>query len=201
MTSTLRLLRRLAAFLILLAPLHLHSAHAQDVQQQAAACAACHPTSGAPADPLTPIIWGQNEGYLYLQLRDFKRGTRAAEKDAAMRAVTQPMTDAQMLAIAKYVSAQSWPRHSSARTPRTDPLFGHGAKLAALGACGGCHFNSWQGYSANPRLRGQSPAYLTATIEDFRSGKRANSPGMSDLLRIYSPEEVAAMVAYLSSLE
>ena len=79
--------------------------------------------------------------------------------------------------------------------------FRRGAQLVAYGDCGSCHFNNWQGYSANPRLRGQTPAYLTTTINEFRSGKRGNSPGMTDLLRTYSSDEVEAMVAYLSSLE
>lgn len=201
MRRRLRFLRRLAGCFLVLAACQSHSAHAQDVEQQAVTCVACHPKSGVPADPSAPIIWGQNEGYLYLQLRDFKHRMRAAERDAAMNALTQTMTDAQMQAIAKYVSAQPWPKLDNATTPPTDPLVARGAKLAALGACGGCHFNGWQGYSANPRLRGQTSAYLAATIEDFRSGERANSPGMSDLLRIYSPDEITAIVAYLSSLE
>jgi cytochrome c553 len=201
MTSSSRVVRTLAGLFLVLAALHVRSAHAQDIKQQVAACLACHPTSGAPADPLSPIIWGQNEGYVYVQLRDFKSARRASERDAAMYAVTQTMTDAQMLAIAKYVSAQPWPKSQKGTTPPSDPLFRRGAQLGALGACGGCHFANWQGYSANPRLRGQSPAYLTITINEFRSGKRANSPGMSDLLRIYGDEEIQAIVAYLSSLD
>jgi cytochrome c553 len=45
-----------------------------------------------------------------------------------------------------------------------------------------CHFNNWQRYRASPRLRGQARAYLTTTINEFRSNKRGNSPGMADLL-------------------
>ncbi len=118
-----------------------------------------------------------------------------------MHALTQTMTDPQMLAIAEYVSAQPWPKSQNGTTPPTDPLFRRGALVAAYGDCGGCHFNNWQGYSANPRLRGQTPAYLTTTIDEFRSGKRGNSPGMSDFLRIYTAEDIRAIVAYLSSAE
>ena len=201
MTSSSRFVQALAALFLMGALLHLHSAQAQDVKEQVAPCLACHPTSGRPADPISPIIWGQNEGYLYVQLRDFKSAARSSENDAAMHALTQPMTDAQMLAIAKYVSAQPWPKLQTQTTPPADPLFRRGAQLMALGACGGCHFNNWQGYSANPRLRGQTAAYLTTTIEEFRSGKRGNSPGMADLLRVYSAEDIEAIVAYLSSVD
>jgi cytochrome c553 len=201
MRSSSRFVQALAAFLVVLAPLHPHSAHAQDLGQQVAACVACHPVSDVPANSVNPIIWGQNLGYVYLQLRDFKRGTRASESDVAMRALTKTMTDDQMLAIARYVSTQPWPKSQDPATPPTDPLFVRGAQLAAYGDCGGCHFTNWQGYSANPRLRGQTAAYLTTTMNEFRSGKRGNSPGMADLLRAYSADEVKAIAAYLSSAD
>ena len=201
MTSSSRPMKALAVLCLVLPALQTLPASAQDVSQQVAACIACHPVSNVPANSPNPIIWGQNLGYVYLQLRDFKRGTRASERDVAMHALTQTMTDPQMLEIAEYVAAQSWPKHQDRTTPPTDPLFLRGAKLVAYGDCGGCHFNNWLGYSANPRLRGQTPAYLTITIDEFRGGKRANSPGMSDLLRVYGAEDVKAIVAYLSSLD
>jgi cytochrome c553 len=58
-----------------------------------------------------------------------------------------------------------------------------------------------QGYSANPRLRGQTAAYLMTTMNEFRNGKRGNSPGMTDLLRAYSADEVKAIAVYLSSVD
>jgi cytochrome c553 len=200
MTSSLRSVQSLAGLLFVLAALQVHLARAQDAKQLVAACVACHAMSGVTADSVNPIIWGQNAGYVYLQLRDFKRATRASESDAAMHALTQTMTDAQMLAIAKYVAAQPWPK-SQQKTAPTDPLFRRGALLLAYGDCGGCHFNNWHGYSANPRLSGQTPAYLTTTIEELRSGKRGNSPGMSDLMKVYSAEDIKAIVAYLSSVD
>ena len=187
-------------FSLVLAASQVHRAYAQNVKQQVATCVACHPMSNVPANSVNPIIWGQNEGYVYVQLRDFKRGTRASESDAVMHALTQTMTDAQMLAIAKYVSTQPWPKSRDKATPPSDALYLRGAQILAYGDCGACHFNNWQGYSANPRLRGQTAAYLLTTINEFRSGKRRNSPGMSDFLRLYSADDVKAIAAYLSSV-
>jgi cytochrome c553 len=201
MASSLRSPQKLVVFLLVAAPFQVHSAHAQDVEQQMATCGACHPTSNVPANSVNPIIWGQNAGYVYLQLRDFKLATRASESDAAMHALTQTMTDAQMLAIAEYVAAQPWPKSQDKTTPPTNALYMRGAQLMAYGDCGACHFNNWQGYSATPRLRGQTPSYLTTTINEFRDGKRGNSPGMADLLRAYSADDIKAMVAYLSSVD
>lgn len=198
-----------AILLMILAAWNLRAADASDAKEQARACVACHPTSGppmrsasgSPAIPITPIIWGQNAGYLYVQLRDFKRATRASANDSVMHAMTQPLTDAQMLSIAEYVSAQPWPALTSKSTSLTNPLVRRGAELVAYGDCGACHFNNWQGYSVTPRLRGQKPEYLTITIGEFRSGKRGNSPGMSDLLQVYTADEIKAMVAYLSTID
>jgi cytochrome c553 len=201
MTFALKSVRTMAGIHIVLALLTVNSTHAQDVQQPAGICVACHAMSSVPANAINPIIWGQNQGYLYVQLRDFKRAARASESDASMHALTQSMSDAQMLAIAKYVSAQPWPKLLEGTIPPTDPLFRRGAQIVAYGDCGGCHFNNLQGYSANPRLRGQTPAYLTQTISEFRSGKRGNSPGMSDFFRVYDPDDIKAIVAYLSSAD
>jgi cytochrome c553 len=55
--------------------------------------------------------------------------------------------------------------------------------------------------AAMPRVRGQTPAYRTRTISEFHDGKRGNSPGMADLLRAYSTDDVKAIVAYLRSAD
>jgi cytochrome c553 len=68
-----------------------------------------------------------------------------------------------------------------------------------LVGCGGCHFNDWKGFSANPRIGDQSTAYLAATIRRFRSGSRANSPGMSDLVRTFDEGDIDAVAAYLNA--
>jgi len=184
--------------LTLMAVVAANCARAQDVKQWAGACVACHPRSSVATSSVNPIIWGQNAGYVYLQLRDFKAATRASESDAAMHALTRTMTDAQMLSIAQYVAAQPWPALQDKTAAGSDSLYSRGALLVAYGDCGACHFNNLQGYSVNPRIRGQTSSYLTTTINEFRSGKRGNSPGMADLLRAYSEDDVKALVAYLS---
>ncbi len=201
MTLSFTSARTMAGISVVLAALLMQPADSQEVPPPAGACVDCHAMSNVPANSVNPIIWGQNEGYLYLQLRDFKRAARASESDASMHALTQAMTDAQMLAIAKYVSAQPWPQLLGGATPPTDPLFLRGAQIVAYGDCGGCHFNNLQGYSANPRLRGQTPAYLDVTINEFRTGKRGNSPGMADFFRVYDSEDIRAIVAFLSSAD
>ncbi len=51
-----------------------------------------------------------------------------------------------------------------------------------------------------PRLAGQERDYLFKTMTDFRNHTRANNPSMSDLLNTATPEQIAAMAAYLAGL-
>ena len=49
---------------------------AQTIEEKAQLCAACHGENGIPQEKTTPVIWGQYQGYLYLELRDYKSGAR-----------------------------------------------------------------------------------------------------------------------------
>ena len=72
-------LSRLAASITFLACVLLMGGNAfaaEAVAEKAKLCATCHGDHGIPINKTTPVIWGQNEGYLYLQLRDFKSGSR-----------------------------------------------------------------------------------------------------------------------------
>ena len=44
---------------------------------KAKVCAACHGETGVPQLEATPVISGQNAGYMFLQLRDFQSLARA----------------------------------------------------------------------------------------------------------------------------
>ena len=54
-----------------------------------------------------PVIWGQQAGYLYLQLRDFKSGAR---KNPVMGPIAQTLSRDDMLALAEYFSKKPWPQ-------------------------------------------------------------------------------------------
>jgi cytochrome c553 len=38
-------------------------------------------------------------------------------------------------------------------------------------------------------------------MADFRDGKRGNNPGMSDLMKATSPEDLTALAEYLAGLQ
>jgi cytochrome c553 len=175
------------------------AAQAQATEQKAAVCKACHLSGTTQSRSVIPNIWGQSAGYIYIQLRDFKSGARNAPEDAAMRGFVAAMSDADMLEMAKYAWIQPWPKVEPISTDAA--LLKKGAYATALGGCVGCRFNDWKGFSANPRIGDQSSAYLALTFCQFRSGSRANSPGMSDLVRTLDEGDIEAVAAYLNAAQ
>lgn len=165
------------------------------VEEKTQVCAGCHGENGKPVDKTIPTIWGQQAGYIYIQLRDFKRGDRKSE-------IMQPMVSSlerdDMLAIAEYFSKKPWPDLGQPRAPKAVAERAQSAN-ASVG-CTGCHLERFQGDGTVPRLAGMGRDYLTKTIADFRSRARGNNPGMSDLMLATSPDDLAALTEYLSGL-
>jgi cytochrome c553 len=66
-------------------------------------CAGCHGTDGKAVLPIYPNLQGQNQPYLEKSLRAYKSGER---QSAEMRAMMGTLTDADIVALAAYYSAQ-----------------------------------------------------------------------------------------------
>src|SRR5581483_8690741 len=90
------------------------AARAASLEDNVAMCGACHGENGAPQDKATPVIWGQTEGYLYLQLRDYKRGDR---KNDQMQPVAEQLERDDMFALAKYFAQKPWPHLGQPAAP------------------------------------------------------------------------------------
>lgn len=182
-----------AAFLGLMTDAHAQGA--DPVPAMATQCAACHGGAGVPTIPNVPVLWGQTEGYIYLQLKDFKSHARASP---IMNGLAEPLSREDMFALAKYFTAKPWPNLAQ-------PSASADMALTALTAnssigCTGCHGANYQGNSAIPRLAGQKQAYLLESMQAFRTGSRANNPGMSDLMKATPEDSLVAMAAYLAGL-
>jgi cytochrome c553 len=168
---------------------------AQSIEEMVAICAGCHGADGKPIDRLIPTIWGQQQGYLYIQLRDFKRGDR---KNDIMQPIAATMERADMLAIAEYFSKKPWPDLGQPRAPKDIAAKALSANRSV--GCTGCHLDQFQGDGTVPRLSGMSREYLTKTIDDFRSRARGNNPGMTDLMLATAPDDLAALTEFLAGL-
>jgi cytochrome c553 len=170
-------------------------AAAQTIEDKVQACAACHGEDGMPPDKSWPVIWGQHQGYLYLQLRDFKNGAR---KSDVMGPIAQALERDDMLAIALYFSRKPWPNLRQARAQ--DAVATQAARANASVGCTGCHQSGYQGDGTQPRLAGQSADYILKSMMDFRTRLRGNNPGMSDLMNVTSEDDLKALAVYLAGL-
>jgi cytochrome c553 len=189
-------MRFLLAFaLVLSLPALATGSFAQPVAEKAQLCSACHGAAGVPIDSKIPVIWGQQTGYLYLDLRDFKLGNR---KNEQMSPIAAGLSREDMLGLAEYFSKKPWPNLAQ---PRATEAAVHRAEIAASsGQCTQCHLGGYVGAGTTPRLADQRKEYLLKTMQDFRSGARANNPWMTDLLKTYKDEDIEAMAEYLSGL-
>ena len=172
------------------------NAFAADVAEKAKLCATCHGEQGIPINKQTPVIWGQDEGYLYLQLRDFKSGAR---KNALMEPIAATLEKEDMQALAAYFKKLKWPNLNQ---PPAPPQVAKKAETAAASiGCRGCHLEHFQGDGTTARLAGQWKEYLQATILAFRDGSRGNNPGMSDLMKATPEDDIPALAEYLAGLQ
>jgi cytochrome c553 len=171
-------------------------ATAQTIDDKTQACGACHGENGVPLDKSWPVIWGQHQGYLYLQLRDFKSGAR---KSDVMGPIAQALERDDMLAIALYFSQKAWPDLRQARA--NEAVAARAARANTSVGCTGCHQAGYLGEGTQPRLAGQSADYILRSMMDFRSHARGNNPGMSDLMNAASEDDLRALAAYLAGLQ
>jgi len=183
----------IAIVLALVAPAIVEAPRADTLSDQVQLCVACHGQNGVPPDKLTPVISGQQEGYLYLQLRDYKRGDR---KSDVMSPIAEALERADMLALAEYFAQRAWP---DLRQPAAfDAVTARALRANSSIGCTGCHLGEYQGTGTQPRLSGQVRGYLLQSMMDFRTRKRGNNPGMSDLMIATSEDDLVAMADFLA---
>lgn len=168
---------------------------AKGVEAKAQICATCHGDKGVPVDKTIPVIWGQQAGYLYLQLRDFQSGAR---KNPLMAPIVKTLTRDDMMALAEYFSKKQWPSLGQPRAP-SDIVTEAERANGSIG-CTGCHQGNYQGAGTQPRLAGQWREYLASQMLAFRDRSRGNNPGMSDLMKAATKGQVAALAEYLAGL-
>ena len=171
-------------------------AWAQTIEEKAQICGACHGENGVPQQKTMPVIWGQYQGYLYLQLRDYKSGAR---KNDIMSPLAQTMERDDMMALALYFSQKPWPDLQQQPAPPDVAKRAIAANISI--GCTGCHLGEYQGAGTQPRLAGQTREYLHQSMMEFRTRARGNNPGMTDLMLATSVEDLEALAQYMAGLQ
>ena len=165
-------------------------------------CGACHTSDGSRGAATNPILQGQHAEYLAKQLHDFKDGKR---KNPVMQGMAAPLTDEDIRNVAAFYASKA----------PAKPGFGKNKDLSALGekiyrggipdraiaACAGCHSPSGAGMPAQyPRIGSQQGDYISAQLNAFRSGARANNPVMTAVTAKMNDKEIAAVSDYIAGL-
>jgi cytochrome c553 len=170
---------------------------ADNIEEQAHFCAACHGENGVPLEQFfpVPVIWGQNLGYLFFQLRDFKSGAR---KNDVMSPIVEALPREDLMALAQYFSKKPWPKLQQPRPAGDVAALAQRANASVV--CTSCHQDGFIGEGTQPRLAGQERRYLEKTMTEFQGGARGNNPGMTDLMKSLTPQDISALAAWLAAM-
>lgn len=172
-----------------------------------AACTACHGAQGkAGPDGYYPRIAGKPADYLYNQLLHFRDGQRQYRP---MTHLLENLSDVYLRDIANWFSEQhppyvlsTGPAVPAATLARGETLALYGDAARNVPACTACHGAAMAGVlPATPGLLGLPRDYISAQFGAWRTGLRqASAPDcMADVARRMTPEDIAAVGAWLST--
>jgi len=183
-----------------------------DAARGIVACASCHGAGGNSTIPTNPNLAAQAHEYLAKQLSNFKvqPGADAAVRRGAdgapsvMSAMAGPLSAADMLNVAGYLSQQKLTAPATATNPK---IVEQGQKIWRAGipernvpACAGCHSPNGAGIPAQyPRLGGQYPDYIATQLNYFRAGYRSNAM-MNAVAGRMSDADIKAVSDYAAGL-
>ena len=185
-------------------------------------CAGCHGEYGqGTIDGEYPRLAGLTDVYIARQLRLFKQRKRI---NIPMLPFTneRELPEGDLVSIAAFLASIELP---TKLPPINEAEFDALARLQAskkvvnIGIypgdveagrrfykkeCASCHGSDGYGDDKQgiPQLAGQYSAYLLKQVEDIRAGERFHDdPDDAEIFREYTDSEIAAMLAYLATLD
>lgn len=169
-------------------------------------CAACHGADGNSVAPDWPSLAGQHPRYIVRQLQAFKSGER---QDVSMTAFAMMLSDEDMRDLAAYFSAQKpAPKGADpAAVSLGQQIYRGGLPERGIAACIACHGPTGRGnpLAAYPSISGQHAAYVTKTLNAYKSGERRSDTDLNQMMRnvaqMLLDDEIAALASYLQGLQ
>jgi cytochrome c553 len=174
-------------------PLDLEAAY-KTGSKVAAVCANCHGQGGNSSKSGIPNLAGQNPAYLLEQLRQFAEGRRRNE---FMEGLIKVLSPAEKIGAVVFFSGQEVIHKPSANPA----LVSQGMEYYSK-SCWRCHGDLGRGNEKVARIAGQQADYLTLTLRRYREGSNIRlDPLMADSTRLMTDANMAAVVAYVSSMK
>jgi cytochrome c553 len=164
-------------------------------------CANCHGRFGEAASELSPRLAAQNAAYIAKQLGNFLSGER---KSSVMSRMGRGLSAQDIRGLAAYYAAQppiAVPANDEALVGRGRTIFQRGGSSPEVKPCVRCHGERGHGGESLARLAGQIPGYLIAQLRQFAQGERGSDSEMQTIAARMSADEMAAVAAYLSTLD
>ena len=177
-------------------------------QAQSLACSACHGMDGATGlDPTYPNLAGQNEMYLYRQLKLIQSNERVI---LLMTGQLTGKSDQDLRDMAAYYA--SLPGKVAQATgddeaiARAEAIYRGGIMAKRVAACTACHSPTGGGnaLAGFPALGGQPAQYLIDQLTAYREGRRTSDElfggMMRDVAGALTDGEIAVLADYIQGL-
>lgn len=152
----------------------IRSADPEKGKNLSGSCTSCHGAEGLSTVPMYPHLAGQRADYTYKQLRDYKDGNR---KNMIMNSLVANLSDQEMADLSVYYANLPLPNgQEGAKPPHVgDTVIKIGDGKRLIPSCDSCHRSpgNLRNYGV-PLLDGQTQGYLKQTLEDYKTGARAN---------------------------
>jgi cytochrome c553 len=174
-------------------PLELEAAY-KTGSKVAAVCANCHGQGGNSSKLGIPNLAGQNPAYLLEQLSQFADGRRRNE---FMEGLIKVLSPAEKIGAVIFYSGQPVIHKPSASAALVSQGMAYYSKI-----CWRCHGDLGRGNEKVARIAGQQADYLMLTLKRYRQGSNIRvEPLMADSTRLMTDADMAAVVAYVSSMK
>ncbi len=162
-------------------------------RKAAAVCANCHGDKGHSSSELIPVLAGQNPDYLIEQARKYVDGRR---RNVFMEGVLKALSVDETAGMAMFYAAQS-----ADPQPNQAPALVEKGRQYFARICIACHGADARGTAHMPRLAGQHPGYVLASLKHFNTqdGVRSSTE-METVVRGMTEADMKAVAAYVASL-
>lgn len=159
----------------------------------AAVCANCHGDKGQSSSAETPVLAGQNPDYLVDQVRKYIDGRR---RNMFMEGMLKALDRDETAGMVLFYAAQS-----TDPQPQQSPALVEKGRNYYAKVCVACHGVDGRGTASMPRLAGQHPGYVLASLNHFkqRDGVRS-SPQMEMVVSQMTEADMRAVAAYVAAL-
>lgn len=166
-------------------------------------CSHCHGDTGDASSRMYPRLAAQNRDYLEKQLRNFRDGSRMSD---IMNGMAAALTDAQIVALAEFYSAQPAEKHRVRTSKRAleavgSYIYHEGNEYTQIPPCADCHGEFAAGDENLPRLAGQHRHYVVEQLMAFENRSRTNDNAiMHSIAKNLTELEINAVALYVSGL-